>query len=30
MLQSLLGNKVLMAAVAGIGAKMLMDRAGRR
>ena len=30
MLQSLLGNKALMAAVAGIGAKMLMDRAGRR
>jgi len=30
MLQSLLGNKALMAAVAGIGAKVLMDRTSRR
>ncbi len=29
-LQSLLGNKALMMAAAGIGAKILMDRASRR
>jgi len=29
-LQSLLGNKALMMAAAGIGAKILMDRANRR